>query len=235
MVSLAKIENRESTRSVVRYVRVSAHKARPVLNQIRNKSVGRADEILTFSERSVSEVISKCLNSAVANANNNDGIPREELFVSECFADEGPTLKRFRPRARGRATSIFKRTCHLTVVVSRYSEEELEAFQIRAELRDERNNFESETDSEDEPKSKNRKARFSKKESVEEDVVVDSSEGEESVEEDVVVDSSEGEESVEEDVVVDSSEGEESVEEDVVVDASDNDSENDEQNEKEAN
>ena len=177
--SLSKIENRESTRSVVRYARVSAHKARPVLNQIRNKSVGRADEILAFSERSVSDVISGCLQSAVANASNNDGIPQEELFVSECFADEGPTLKRFRPRARGRATSIFKRTCHLTVVVSRYSEEELEAFQTRAELRDERKNLESEADSTDEPESKNKKDRSSKEESVEEESVE-----EESVEED---------------------------------------------------
>ena len=202
--SLPKIENRESTRAVVRYARVSAHKARPVLNQIRNKSVGRADEILAFSERSVSDVISGCLHSAVANAGNNNGIPQEELFVSECFADEGPTLKRFRPRARGRATSIFKRTCHLTVVVSRYSEEELEAFQSRFELRNERKNLVSETDPEDEPESENKKARSSKKDSVEED----------SVEED----------SVEED----------SVEEDSVEEDSDGDEENDEQNEKEA-
>ena len=173
--SLSKIENRESTRSVVRYARVSAHKARPVLNQIRNKSVGRADEILAFSERSVSDVISGCLQSAVANASNNDGIPQEELFVSECFADEGPTLKRFRPRARGRATSIFKRTCHLTVVVSRYSEEELEALQTRAELRDERKNLESEADSTDEPESKNKKDRSSKEESVEEESVEEES------------------------------------------------------------
>ena len=183
--SLSKIENRESTRSVVRYARVSAHKARPVLNQIRNKSVGRADEILAFSERSVSDVISGCLQSAIANARNNDGIPQEELFVSECFADEGPTLKRFRPRARGRATSIFKRTCHLTVVVSRYSEEELEAFQTRAELRDERKNLELEADSIDEPESKNKKARSSKEESVEEESVEEESVEEESVEEDL--------------------------------------------------
>ena len=203
--SLSKIENRESTRAVVRYARVSAHKARPVLNQIRNKSVSRADEILAFSERSVSEIISGCLNSAVANANNNNGIPQEELFISECFADEGPTLKRFRPRARGRATSIFKRTCHLTVVVSRYSESELEAFEIRTELRNERKNLDSETELEENPKSKKRKVRSSKEESVEEDVVVEDSEVEEFVEEDVVVEDSEG------------------------------DSENDEENEKEAN
>jgi len=218
--SLSKVENRESTRSVVRYARVSAHKARPVLNQIRSKSVGRAEEILAFSERSVSDVISGCLNSAVANANNNNGIPQEELFVSECFADEGPTLKRFRPRARGRATSIFKRTCHLTVVVSRYSESELEAFQIRTELRNERKNLDSETELEENPKSKKRKVRSSKEESVEEDVVVEDSEVEEFVEEDVVVEDSEVEEFVEEDVVVEDSEG---------------DSENDEENEKEAN
>ena len=213
--SLSRVENRESTRSVVRYARVSAHKARPVLNQIRSKSVARAEEILAFSERSVSEVISGCLNSAVANANNNNGIPQEELFVSECFADEGPTLKRFRPRARGRATSIFKRTCHLTVVVSRYSESELEAFQTRAELKNANKNLETEAEFEEEPKSKKRKAASSKEESVEED--------------------SEVEESVEEDVIEEDSEVEESVEEDVIVEDSEGDSENDEQNEKEAN
>ena len=184
--SLSKIENRESTRAVVRYARVSAHKARPVLNQIRNKSVGRADEILAFSERSVSDVISGCLQSAVANASNNDGIPQEELFVSECFADEGPTLKRFRPRARGRATSIFKRTCHLTVVVSQYSEEELETFQTRAELRDERKKLESEADSTDEPESKNKKVRSSKEKSVEEDAPEEDAPEEDAPEEDVV-------------------------------------------------
>jgi len=213
--SLSRVENRESTRSVVRYARVSAHKARPVLNQIRSKSVARAEEILAFSERSVSEVISGCLNSAVANANNNNGIPQEELFVSECFADEGPTLKRFRPRARGRATSIFKRTCHLTVVVSRYSESELETFQTRAELKNANKNLETEAEFEEEPKSKKRKAASSKEESVEED--------------------SEVEESVEEDVIEEDSEVEESVEEDVIVEDSEGDSENDEQNEKEAN
>ena len=218
--SLSRVENRESTRSVVRYARVSAHKARPVLNQIRSKSVARAEEILAFSERSVSEVISGCLNSAVANANNNNGIPQEELFVSECFADEGPTLKRFRPRARGRATSIFKRTCHLTVVVSRYSESELEAFQTRAELKNANKNLETEAEFEEEPKSKKRKAASSKEESVEEDVIEEDSEVEESVEEDVIEEDSEGEDSVEEDVIEEDSEG---------------DSENDEQNEKEAN
>ena len=174
--SLSRNVDRESTKSVVRYVRVSAHKARPVLNQIRNLSVARAEEILAFSERSVSEVISNCLNSAIANAENNNGIPREELFVSECFADEGPTLKRFRPRARGRATSIFKRTCHLTVVVSRYTEEEIESLQAHAELKSHRNNFEAgeelvEEDQSKEAKSKKKKSRSSKEEAIEEEVL----------------------------------------------------------------
>ena len=187
--SLSVKVNRESTRSIVRYVRVSAHKARPVLNQIRNKPVGRAEEILAFSERSVSEVISNCLNSAIANAGNNDGIPREELFVSECFADEGPTLKRFRPRARGRATSIFKRTCHLTVVVSRYTEEEMDNLQALAELKGQ-NNFEVqeeliEEDQVKETKSKKKKSRTEKEESVDEEAgeEIDEEAGEETDEE----------------------------------------------------
>jgi large subunit ribosomal protein L22 len=105
---------------------VSASKAREVLNLVRGESYGRAAEILAFSERSVSDVVGKLLESAVANAENNDGIPAEELFVSTCYADEGPTLKRWRPRARGRATQILKRTCHITIIVTRYDEATLE-------------------------------------------------------------------------------------------------------------
>ena len=134
-MALTKTNERPGTRAVVRYVRVSASKAREVLNLIRGESYGRASEILAFSERSVSEVIAKCLDSAVANAENNDGIPAEELFVSACYADEGPTLKRWRPRARGRATPIRKRTCHITVIVGRYSPEQIAAQQTRDEER----------------------------------------------------------------------------------------------------
>jgi large subunit ribosomal protein L22 len=126
-----KTNERPGTRAVVRYVRVSASKAREVLNLIRGESYGRAAEILAFSERSVSEVVSKLLESAVANAENNDGIPAEELFVSTCYADEGPTLKRWRPRARGRATRINKRTCHITIIVARYDEATLETIRER--------------------------------------------------------------------------------------------------------
>ena len=75
--------------------------------------------------------MAKVLDSAVANAGNNNDIPPEELFVAACFADEGPTLKRWRPRARGRATRIRKRTCHITVIVGRYSADELDTIRAR--------------------------------------------------------------------------------------------------------
>ncbi|MGI9602686.1 MAG: 50S ribosomal protein L22, partial [Acidimicrobiales bacterium] len=127
-----KTNERPGTRAQVKYVRVSPYKAREVLNQIRGKSYGAATEFLTFSERAVSRTVLKCLDSAVANAENNDGIPAEELYVSACFADEGPTLKRWRPRARGRATRIRKRTSHITIIVSRYSASELDELRARA-------------------------------------------------------------------------------------------------------
>ena len=116
-----KTNERPGVRSHVRHARVSAYKAREVLDLIRGESYGRASEILEFSERGVSRIIKKCLDSAIANAENNASLPAEELFVSACYADEGPTLKRWRPRARGRAMRIRKRTCHITVIVSRYS------------------------------------------------------------------------------------------------------------------
>tara|TARA_B110000438_G_C15784212_1_gene637645 strand:- start:1106 stop:1774 length:669 start_codon:yes stop_codon:yes gene_type:complete len=158
--SPVKTNERAGTRAVVRYVRVSATKARAVLNQIRDEPVGKAKEILTFAERSVSEVILNCLNSAASNALNNDGIPLEELYVSACFADEGPTLKRFRPRARGRASSILKRTCHITIIVTRYSPEQLEDFRIREDLRAEKalSNVEEKVDTK---KSKDTSDEFS--------------------------------------------------------------------------
>ena len=98
----------------------------------------RADEVLQFTERGIAKDIRKVLASAVANATNPDNTgsyiaDADELFVLACFADEGPTLRRFRPRARGRATRIRKRTCHITVVVARMSEQRLEVVQARAE------------------------------------------------------------------------------------------------------
>ncbi len=114
---------------------MSASKARAVLDLIRGKSVTEADDVLALSERDAALVIQKCLRSAVANAEHNDGLDPDELFVSTCFADEGPTLRRFRPRARGRATRIRKRTCHITVIVSRYDADELSARREREAAR----------------------------------------------------------------------------------------------------
>lgn len=120
-----KTNERPGTRAEHRYARLSASKARVVLDLIRGKTIGEADEILAFVERDAAEVIRKVLDSAIANAEHNDQIPADELYVSACYADEGPTLKRWRPRARGRATRINKRTCHITVIVSRLSEADL--------------------------------------------------------------------------------------------------------------
>jgi large subunit ribosomal protein L22 len=88
-----------------------------VIDLIRGKDVLRAREILQFNERNVSEVVEKCLNSAVANA-ARDGAKPEGLFVKTTYADDGPTLKRFRPRAKGSASRIRKRSCHITVIVA---------------------------------------------------------------------------------------------------------------------
>jgi len=103
-------------RAQARYVRVSPRKARMVLNMIRGKEVERAREILQFSDRNISEVIEKCLNSAVANA-EREGVKAENLLVRTTYADDGPTLKRIRPRAKGMASAILKRTSHITVIV----------------------------------------------------------------------------------------------------------------------
>ena len=135
MVTGTRTNERPGTRAVVRYARVSAVKARPLLDEIRGLSVDGAAEFLAFSERAVARVIGRCLDSAVANAVNNAAIPADELYVSACFADEGPTLQRWRPRARGRATRIRKRTCHITVIVGRYEEDELTAIRARQERR----------------------------------------------------------------------------------------------------
>jgi large subunit ribosomal protein L22 len=120
-----KTNERPGTRAVLKHSGVSAYKAREVLDLIRGKDCQRASEILEYCDREVAGVINKVLHSAQSNAFHNDGIDPEELFVSACYADEGTTLKRWRPRARGRATRIRKRTCHITVIVSRMGEAEL--------------------------------------------------------------------------------------------------------------
>jgi large subunit ribosomal protein L22 len=124
---------RSGTRATAKYVRSSASKARAVLDLIRGLDVTTADQVLQFTDRHIAHDIRKVLASAVANAVHNDDQDAEELFVVACFADEGPTLRRFRPRARGRATRINKRTCHITVIVARMSDERLEVLQGRQE------------------------------------------------------------------------------------------------------
>jgi large subunit ribosomal protein L22 len=112
---------------------MSASKARQVLDLIRGQDVQRAAEILNGVEREAAEVIGKVLQSAVANAAHNDQQNPEELYVSACYADEGATMKRWRPRARGRATRIRKRTCHITIIVSRLPADQLELRRRRME------------------------------------------------------------------------------------------------------
>ncbi len=123
--------DKSGTKASALYLRVSAYKARVVLNLIRGLPVKRADEVLQFSDREVSNDIRKVLASAVANAQHNDEQDPDELFVKACFADEGPTLKRFTPRARGRGNRINKRTCHITIVLARLDDARLEVVQAR--------------------------------------------------------------------------------------------------------
>ena len=98
--------------------RMSAQKARLVADQIRGKSVESALEILQFSTKKGADIIKKVLESAIANAEHNDGADVDELKVSTVFVDEGMTMKRIKPRAKGRADRIFKRSCHITVKVA---------------------------------------------------------------------------------------------------------------------
>jgi large subunit ribosomal protein L22 len=121
-----KTNEREGTRAVLRHARLSPSKVREVLDLVRGKPVHEAEDILRFSERDAGQVVGKVLRSAVANAENNDELDPEELYISACFADEGTTIKRWRPRARGRATRIRKRTSHITVIVSRLPDTELQ-------------------------------------------------------------------------------------------------------------
>lgn len=121
-----KLNERPGTRASLKGYQMSASKARVVLNLIRGEDVNTAREILAGTTREAADVIGKVLASAVANAVNNDAMNADELFVSAAYADEGITMKRFTPRARGRAGAILKRACHITVIVSRLDDERLE-------------------------------------------------------------------------------------------------------------
>jgi large subunit ribosomal protein L22 len=120
-----KTNERPGTRATLRGFQMSASKARVVLDNIRGADVNTARDILAGTTREAADVIGKVLASAIANAVNNDGLQADELYVSAAYADEGITLKRFTPRARGRAAQILKRSCHITVIVSRMDEERL--------------------------------------------------------------------------------------------------------------
>ena len=99
------------------YARISPRKVRIVLDLIRNKPVGVAMGIIKNTPKAASEYLEKLLKSAMANAENNHNMDINKLYIAECYANQGPTLKRVRPRAQGRAYRILKRTCHITIVL----------------------------------------------------------------------------------------------------------------------
>lgn len=109
-------------KAVARTVRIAPRKARLVIDLIRGKDVGEAIAILKYTNKSASPVIEKLIKSAIANAEHNYEMDAEDLFVAEAYVNEGPTLKRFRPRAQGRASAINKRTSHITVVLTEKKE-----------------------------------------------------------------------------------------------------------------
>ncbi len=110
-----------SARAQARFVRVTPQKARRVIDLIRGLPAAEAQALLRFAPQSASEPIGKVLDSAIANASNNYNLDPRTLVISEAFVDEGPTQKRFRPRAQGRASRILKRTSHITVIVESVS------------------------------------------------------------------------------------------------------------------
>ncbi len=111
-------------RAQAKYVRQQPNKVRRVLDLVRGLPVEEARHVLDFTQRRAAQPIRKVLNSAVANAEHNHALDADELMVAEAYADEGPTLKRWQPRARGRATRIRKRTSHITIVVAEMGEED---------------------------------------------------------------------------------------------------------------
>jgi large subunit ribosomal protein L22 len=122
-VSTVATDDRQRVRAQAKWVRTSARKARIVLDHIRGRSVPEARTILAFTPRAAATDIEKVLRSAVANAEANMGLDGDEPLVEAAYADEGPTLKRWKPRARGRVNRIRKRTCHVTLVLVEQPEE----------------------------------------------------------------------------------------------------------------
>jgi large subunit ribosomal protein L22 len=104
-------------KAIAKYIRVSPRKIRLLMREIQGKKVGEALNILTFAPQKGAPILRKLVNSAIANASQRPDTDVDSLFIKRIFADEGPTLKRFRPRAMGRATRIRKRTSHLTIIL----------------------------------------------------------------------------------------------------------------------
>lgn len=114
----ARQENKDKRpKAIAKYVRISSRKVKSVIDLIRGLSVADAKAVLMGTPNGATEPVSKVLNSAVANAENNMNLSADNLFVAEVYADQGPTLKRVRPRAQGRATRIRKRTSHITIIL----------------------------------------------------------------------------------------------------------------------
>ena len=115
---MKRIEVENGVSATAKYVRMAPRKVRLVVDQIRNKSVSQALELLQFAEVAAAAPVEKVLRSAVANAENNNNLRANNLYIAEAYVDEGPTLKRIRPRAKGSASRINKRTSHITIVVA---------------------------------------------------------------------------------------------------------------------
>ena len=115
---MAQTTTSREVRAQAKYVRVAPRKSRLVVDTIRNKTVEAALETLAFTDRAVAVDVEKVLRSAIANAENNHGLRRDNLVIKAAYVDEGPTLKRIRPRAKGSASRINQRTSHITIVVA---------------------------------------------------------------------------------------------------------------------
>jgi large subunit ribosomal protein L22 len=127
-----KTNERPGTRAVLRHCNMSSYKVREVLDLVRGMEFERAAEVLEYTDRAAAPVVLKLLRSAAANAEHNDGLDINELYIATAFADEGTTLKRWRPRARGRATRIRKRSCHITLILARMPDEKIARRRARA-------------------------------------------------------------------------------------------------------
>lgn len=112
------VDTTTETKAIARYIRMSPHKVRRVLDQIRGRSYREALIILEFMPYRACDPVLKALRSAAANAEHNEGLDRANLVISKAYADQGPALRRFRPRAQGRAYQIRKPTCHITIAVA---------------------------------------------------------------------------------------------------------------------